>query len=107
MGELTQREAVEKQLEKQNGLKNHMELCIQNLEEDVEEKKATIASLKSQLEDIKCINLEMYTKLAECEYEISQKGELVAKLENKTREISQMLNNLNKITATPEKKKVD
>ena len=43
----------------------------------------------------------------ECEYEISQKGELVAKLENKTREISQMLNNLNKITATPEKKKVD
>ena len=29
----------------------------------------------------------------------------MAKLENKTREISQMLNNLNKITATPEKKK--
>ena len=26
--------------------------------------QATIASLKSQLEDIKCINLEMYTKLA-------------------------------------------
>ena len=41
----------------------------------------------------------------ECEYEISQKGELVAKLENKTREISQMLNNLNKITTTPVKKK--
>ena len=41
----------------------------------------------------------------ECEYEISQKGELVAKLENKTRDISQMLNNLNKITATPVKKK--
>lgn len=34
----------------------------------------------------------------ECEYEISQKGELVARLENKTREISQMLSNLNKIT---------
>ena len=45
----------------------------------------------------------------ECEYEISQKGELVAKLENKTREISQMLNNLNKITApgTPEKRKTE
>ena len=26
--------------------------------------QATIGSLKSQLEDIKCINLEMYTKLA-------------------------------------------
>lgn len=41
-----------------------MELNIQNLEEDVHEKQATISSLKSQLEDIKCINLEMYTKLA-------------------------------------------
>ena len=26
--------------------------------------QTTIGSLKSQLEDIKCINLEMYTKLA-------------------------------------------
>ena len=41
-----------------------MELNIQNLEQDVQEKQATISSLKSQLEDIKCINLEMYTKLA-------------------------------------------
>lgn len=41
----------------------------------------------------------LFTMFQECEYEISQKGELVAKLENKTREISQMLNNLNKITA--------
>ena len=38
--------------------------------------------------------------MQECEYEISQKGELVAKLENKTKEISQMLNNLNKINKT-------
>jgi len=63
--ELTQREEVEKQLDKQNSLKNQMELSIQNLEEDVTEKQATIGSLKSQLEDIKCINLEMYTKLAD------------------------------------------
>merc|ERR1712154_165226 len=102
--ELTQREAVEKQLDKQNGLKSHMELSIANLEADVEEKQATIASLKSQLEDIKCINLEMYTKLAECEYEISQKGELVAKLETKTKEISQMLTNLNNMNLNSDKK---
>ena len=37
--ELTQREAVEKQLDKQNGLKSHMELSIMNLEADVEEKQ--------------------------------------------------------------------
>jgi len=104
--ELTQREAVERQLVKQNNVKNQMELNIQNLEEDVHEKQATISSLKSQLEDIKCINLEMYTKLAECEFEISQKGELVAKLENKTKEISKMLNDLNKISTVPEKKTI-
>merc|ERR1711892_668263 len=63
--ELTQREEVEKQLEKQNSLKTQMEMSIQNLEEDVSEKQATIGSLKGQLEDIKCINLEMYTKLAD------------------------------------------
>jgi len=101
--ELTQREEVEKQLEKQNSLKTQMEMSIQNLEEDVSEKKATIGSLKSQLEDIKCINLEMYTKLAECEYEISQKGELVAKLERKTKEISHMLTNLNNMNMTNDK----
>jgi len=101
--ELTQREEVEKQLDKQNSLKKQMEISIQNLEEDVSDKQATIASLKAQLEDIKCINLEMYTKLAECEYEISQKGELVAKLESKTKEISQMLTNLNNMNVTNDK----
>lgn len=101
--ELIQREEVEKQLEKQNSLKRQMEMSINNLEEDVSEKQATIGSLKSQLEDIKCINLEMYTKLAECEYEISQKGELVAKLESKTKEISQMLTNLNNMNVTNDK----
>merc|ERR1711892_246036 len=101
--ELSQREEVEKQLEKQNSLKTQMEMSIQNLEEDVSEKQATIGSLKSQLEDIKCINLEMYTKLAECEYEISQKGELVAKLERKTKEISHMLTNLNNMNMTNDK----
>lgn len=93
--EITQKEEAEKQLERQNNAKRQMEHSIEQLTADTQEKQALISSLKSQLEDIKCINLEMYTKLAECEFEISQKGELVAKLENKTKEISQMLNNLN------------
>jgi len=91
-------EGVEKQLEKQNSVHEQQELSIEQLKEDNGDKQATISSLKGQLEDIKCINLEMYTKLAECEHEISQKGELVAKLESKTKEISQMLTNLNNIS---------
>jgi len=101
--EMTQREEAEKQLERQNNAKRLMEQNIAELTEDTAEKQALICSLKGQLEDIKCINLEMYTKLAECEFEISQKGELVAKLENKTKEISQMLNNLNTMTEKGEK----
>jgi len=96
--ELSTREGVEKQLEKQNSVHKQLELSIEQLKDDNGDKQATISSLKGQLEDIKCINLEMYTKLAECEHEISQKGELVAKLESKTKEISQMLTNLNNIS---------
>ena len=44
-----------------------------------------------------------HVNFQECEFEISQKGELVAKLENKTKEISQMLNNLNTMTEKGEK----
>lgn len=97
--EMVRREEVETQLEKQDTVKKEMEITINTLEKDNSEKQEVISALTGQLEDIKCINLEMYTKLAECEYEISQKGELVAKLEAKTREISQMLTNLNKISA--------
>jgi len=96
--EISTREGVEKQLEKQNAVHKQLELNIEQLKEDNGDKQATISSLKGQLEDIKCINLEMYTKLAECEHEISQKGELVAKLESKTKEISTMLTNLNKMS---------
>merc|ERR1719350_1709998 len=92
---MTQREEAERQLEGQNNAKLLMEANIEQLTMDTSEKQVLICSLKGQLEDIKCINLEMYTKLAECELEISQKGDLVAKLETKTKEISQMLNNLN------------
>ena len=40
-----------------------MEMAMKLLEKDVHEKQDTIISLRDQLEDIKCINLEMYTKL--------------------------------------------
>ena len=44
--------------------KNKCKLCRLNLMGLSLIAQTTIASLKSQLEDIKCINLEMYTKLA-------------------------------------------
>ena len=97
-----------------------MEMAMKLLEKDVHEKQDTIISLRDQLEDIKNINLEMYTKLQvidnyhhfftsnsllfspsthaalkECESEISAKSEIITKLESKTEEISRMLMRLN------------
>ena len=44
-------------------MKAEMEMAMKLLEKDVHEKQDTIISLRNQLEDIKDINLEMYTKL--------------------------------------------
>lgn len=96
--EITRREESEALTAKQEASKKELVYLLESLETENKEKQDIIESLKGQLEDIKCINLEMYTKLAECEYEISQKGELVAKLEAKTKEISTMLTNLNDVT---------
>jgi hypothetical protein len=43
----------------------------------------TIVTLRGQLEDIKTINLEMFTKLAECEKSLTFKSELIQRLEIK------------------------
>ena len=44
-------------------MKAEMEVAMKLLEKDVHEKQDTIRSLRDQLEDIKSINLDMYTKL--------------------------------------------
>ena len=44
-------------------MKAETEMAMKLLEKDVHEKQDTIISLRDQLEDIKNINLEMYTKL--------------------------------------------
>ena len=47
----------------QKSMKAEMEMAMKLLEKDVHEKQDTIITLRDQLEDIKNINLEMYTKL--------------------------------------------
>ena len=49
-------------------MKAEMEMAMKLLEKDVHEKQDTIISLRDQLEDIKNINLEMYTKLQVIDY---------------------------------------
>ena len=48
----------------QKSMKAEMEMAMKLLEKDVHHKQDTIVCLRDQLEDIKDINLEMYTKLS-------------------------------------------
>ena len=59
--------------------KNRYKLKLQ----DVQGKQDTIVSLRSQLEDIKSLNLELSTKLAESKRTVQVKEELISMMESK------------------------
>ncbi|KAK9738222.1 FYVE zinc finger [Popillia japonica] len=90
------RQESDKELQLQMDLKAEMEVAMKLLEKDIHEKQDTIISLRMQLDDIKLINLEMYKKLQECEMELTQKGEMVSRLQAKAGQIGKILNNLEK-----------
>ncbi|XP_034828329.1 protein RUFY3-like isoform X3 [Maniola hyperantus] len=87
---------LQKELELQISLKAEMEVAMKLLEKDIHDKQDTIISLRRQLDDIKLINLEMYKKLQECEMELTQKGEMVSRLQGKAEQIGKILHNLEK-----------
>ena len=94
---------LEKELILEVQMKAEMEMAMKLLEKDVHEKQDTIISLRSQLEDIKGINLEMYTKLAECEKAITYKSDIIQKLEKKTIAMAETLEQLDKKCIDSEK----
>ncbi|XP_014368631.2 protein RUFY3 isoform X4 [Papilio machaon] len=87
---------LQKELDLQISLKAEMEVAMKLLEKDIHDKQDTIISLRRQLDDIKLINLEMYKKLQECEMELTQKGEMVSRLQGKAEQIGKILHNLEK-----------
>ncbi|XP_013194014.2 protein RUFY3 isoform X2 [Amyelois transitella] len=87
---------LQKELDLQISLKAEMEVAMKLLEKDIHDKQDTIISLRRQLDDIKLINLEMFKKLQECEMELTQKGEMVTRLQGKAEQIGKILHNLEK-----------
>uniref|UniRef100_A0A6P4FIY2 Protein RUFY3 isoform X3 n=1 Tax=Drosophila rhopaloa TaxID=1041015 RepID=A0A6P4FIY2_DRORH len=87
---------LEKELKLQVSLKAESDMAMKLLEKDIHEKQDTIISLRRQLDDIKQINLEMYRKLQECEDELTQKGEMVSRLQTKASQIGNILQSLEK-----------
>lgn len=94
---------LEKELYLEIQMKAEMEMAMKLLEKDVHEKQDTIISLRSQLEDIKSINLEMYTKLAECEKSLTYKADMIQKLEMKTVAMADTLQQLDQKFVDTEK----
>ncbi|KAK3586576.1 hypothetical protein CHS0354_001166 [Potamilus streckersoni] len=87
---------VERELELQIGMKQEMEMALRLLEKDIHEKQDSIITLRQQLEDIKTINLQMYSKLQSCEGSVKHKTEMVAKLEEKTNQLVNTLKEMEK-----------
>ncbi|GFR57411.1 RUN and FYVE domain-containing protein 2-like [Elysia marginata] len=54
---------VEKELELQIAMKTEMEMALRLLEKDIHQKQDTVVSVRTQLDDIKAINLQLYNKL--------------------------------------------
>ncbi|XP_068613312.1 protein RUFY3-like [Brachionichthys hirsutus] len=78
---------VEKELEVQIGMKQEMELSMKMLEKDICEKQDALVELRQQLEDLRVINQQLSHKSQSVDAGSKQKGEAIARLEDK---ISQM-----------------
>ena len=85
-------------------IKAEMEMAMKLLEKDVHEKQDTIISLRSQLEDIKNVNLEMFNKLSQCEKSLTYKSEMIQKLEQKTTAMAETMQQLDSKFSESEKK---
>ncbi|CAG2103864.1 unnamed protein product, partial [Medioppia subpectinata] len=92
--EVKRRELAEKELESQLFLKGECETAMHLLERDVLEKQDSVITLRRQLEDIKTINLQMYSKLQECETSIKNKVNHISHLEQN---ISTMANTISQL----------
>uniref|UniRef100_A0A3P9KXX5 RUN and FYVE domain containing 3 n=1 Tax=Oryzias latipes TaxID=8090 RepID=A0A3P9KXX5_ORYLA len=78
---------VERELEVQIGMKQEMEMSMKMLEKDVCEKQDALMELRQQLDDLRTINQQLCHKSQSADSSSKQKGEVIARLEDK---ISQM-----------------
>ncbi|XP_023813895.1 protein RUFY3 isoform X2 [Oryzias latipes] len=78
---------VERELEVQIGMKQEMEMSMKMLEKDVCEKQDALMELRQQLDDLRTINQQLSHKSQSADSSSKQKGEVIARLEDK---ISQM-----------------
>lgn len=83
MEEEKRRKELDKQLEVEVKLRIESETARNLLETDIQEKQDTIVSLRSQLEELKTINIQMFNTMQEKEKEVKEKRKAISELETK------------------------
>uniref|UniRef100_A0A8C7I4V2 RUN and FYVE domain containing 2 n=1 Tax=Oncorhynchus kisutch TaxID=8019 RepID=A0A8C7I4V2_ONCKI len=79
------RQDVENELVVQVSMKQEMDLAMKLLEKDIHEKQDTLIGLRHQLDEVKAINVEMYTKM---------QNDIITRLEEKTNQITATMKQL-------------
>lgn len=77
-------EEAERELQLQININNELETAMKLLETDIHEKQDTIISLRRQLDDIKTINLQLYSRLKDHDNFLKSKNEQIERLEAKS-----------------------
>uniref|UniRef100_A0AAR2J6I3 RUN and FYVE domain containing 2 n=2 Tax=Pygocentrus nattereri TaxID=42514 RepID=A0AAR2J6I3_PYGNA len=88
------RQDVENELVVQVSMKQEMELAMKLLEKDIHEKQDTLIGLRQQLDEVKAINVEMYQKMQSSDDGMKQKNDMIARLEEKTNQITATMRQL-------------
>ncbi|XP_041715029.2 RUN and FYVE domain-containing protein 2-like isoform X2 [Coregonus clupeaformis] len=88
------RQDVENELVVQVSMKQEMDLAMKLLEKDIHEKQDTLIGLRHQLDDVKAINVEMYTKIQTSDDGMKQKNDMITRLEEKTNQITATMKQL-------------
>lgn len=88
------RQDVENELVVQVSMKQEMEMAMKLLEKDIHEKQDTLIGLRHQLDEVKTINVEMYQKMQSSDDGMRQKNDMIARLEEKTNQITATMKQL-------------
>uniref|UniRef100_A0A8C7V3I1 RUN and FYVE domain containing 2 n=1 Tax=Oncorhynchus mykiss TaxID=8022 RepID=A0A8C7V3I1_ONCMY len=88
------RQDVENELVVQVSMKQEMDLAMKLLEKDIHEKQDTLIGLRHQLDEVKAINVEMYTKMQTSDDGMKQKNDMITRLEEKTNQITATMKQL-------------
>ncbi|XP_056616928.1 LOW QUALITY PROTEIN: RUN and FYVE domain-containing protein 2 [Triplophysa dalaica] len=99
------RQDVENELVVQVSMKQEMEMAMKLLEKDIHEKQDTLIGLRHQLDEVKVINVEMYQKMQSSDDSMRKKNDMIARLEEKTNQITATMKQLEQRLQDAEKER--